>query len=148
CVRLVSFEQATEDGSPMLTHTADCEDCDFRLSKVAPRDWAEGSLRPVYLYHPQYPRLVSEERGATWTLENLLSDDLDQREAWEETIPIGYIPQVNHTHGLLETTYGIANDQGVAIGESTAAAAFFSLPVSEVSEGERGALLDVSELSK
>ncbi|CAM9396599.1 unnamed protein product, partial [Discosporangium mesarthrocarpum] len=120
---------------------------------VPPRDWAEGSQRPVYLYRPQYPHLVTEERGNTWKMENLVVDDLDQRGRWEETQPIGFIPQVNHTHGLLEAVYGIANDQGVAIGESTSAATFFSSPrpaleKNDPEENTGRALFDVSELSK
>ena len=35
---------------PMVTHTADCSDCDFRIAKVPSRDWGIGELRPMYLY--------------------------------------------------------------------------------------------------
>jgi hypothetical protein len=68
--------QATTDGSTMTTHTVDCAECDWRISKVRTiasyescahvdtclfvqvpaQDWPEGSMRPVYLYRSGYPQ--------------------------------------------------------------------------------------------
>jgi hypothetical protein len=58
------------EGGPMVTHTADCSDCDFRLAKVPAKDWPVGSQRPLYLYKGEYPSTISE-RSSTWSYKNL-----------------------------------------------------------------------------
>jgi dipeptidase len=106
-----------------VTHTADCDDCDFRLAKTRPQthDLSSEPLRPVYKYHRQYPRLVATERGATWLPENLETEfePTYSSSAWVEGQIVGYLPQVEKTFGLFEALFGIMNDQQVAIGESS-----------------------------
>ena len=58
------------EGGPMVTHTADCSDCDFRLAKVPAKDWPAGSQRPLYLYRGEYPSTISD-RSSTWSYKNL-----------------------------------------------------------------------------
>ena len=58
------------EGGPMVTHTADCSDCDFRLAKVPAKDWPAGSTRPIYLYKGEYPSTISD-RSSTWSYKNL-----------------------------------------------------------------------------
>jgi len=39
CTTIAVSPEASTDGSGMVTHTADCADCDFRLAKVPAKDW-------------------------------------------------------------------------------------------------------------
>ncbi len=92
-------------GGPMTTHTMDCSDCDFRLSKVPARDWPVGSMRPLYLLRSTYPAQISEDRGDTWKIANL-EGSTEQVKTWstDETFTqvTGYIPQVQLCGMLLE----------------------------------------------
>lgn len=81
-------------GGPIATHTADCSDCDFRISKVPAKDWPEGTMRPLYLYRGEYPSTISAFRGRTWMPSNI-EGNKEQLAAWgTESIITGYIPQV------------------------------------------------------
>jgi len=82
-------------GGPIATHTADCSDCDFRISKVPAKDWPEGAMRPLYLYRGEYPSTISADRGRTWLPSNIEGNKA-QLAAWgTESIITGHIPQVN-----------------------------------------------------
>lgn len=127
------------EGSTLLTYNGDCAECDWRLNKVPARDWPEGSMRPLYLltstckstsvvpmtslfYLIHFvwnlktqliavdPRQVRDDRGVTWSPDNL--EDLPQRKEWETMTGelTGYIPQVAHTYALIEGFYGIMNE--------------------------------------
>lgn len=81
----------------MTTHTSDCSNCDFRLSKIPARDWSEGSLRPLYLLKYSYPATVSHVRGDAW-LPHDLDGTPEQLKVWgNESVITGYIPQVSLT---------------------------------------------------
>ncbi len=58
-------------GVTFATHTADCDECDFRLAKVKrftlPTP-GEGAMLPLALYRAAYPREVSD-RALTWNPE-------------------------------------------------------------------------------
>mmetsp|Transcript_4731 Transcript_4731/g.6492 ORF Transcript_4731/g.6492 Transcript_4731/m.6492 type:complete len:670 (+) Transcript_4731:1-2010(+) len=143
CTTIVVGAKAGSDG-PMCTHTADCLDCDFRLSKVPAMDFEEGLLRPLYLYRGQYPATVSYNRGTTWHPSNLEGTP-EQVQAWgQESTIVGHIPQVKHTYALYESGYGIMNEHQVAIGESTCASKFWAAPVT----AGGFARIEVREMSK
>ena len=137
CTAIAVGRAATADGSTMTTYNADCAECDWRVNKVAARDWAEGSMRPVYLLSGAYPRQVRTDRGTTWSPENL--EDMPQKSDWEKMRGeiIGHIPQVAHTHALLEGLYGIMNEFQVAIGESTCASKLWAAPKGTTGKGGR-----------
>ena len=93
CTTIVAGRTAGTQG-PMVTHTADCSDCDFRIAKVPARDWAPGSMRPLYVYKNNYPATITSERGATWHPSNL-EGTAEQLAAWgTESVVLDYIPQV------------------------------------------------------
>ena len=48
CTSIAVGRKASIDDTVMTTHTSDCADCDWRLNKVPARDWAPGSMRPIY----------------------------------------------------------------------------------------------------
>ena len=71
CTTIIISPKASVDGSAMVTYTADCEDCDFRMNKVPPMSWPENSLRAIYLSKGAYPLRIAEDRGYTYSKENL-----------------------------------------------------------------------------
>lgn len=132
------------DSCAYSTTTSDCKECDFRLAFVPARTHEAGSMRPIYEVRFTYPHVVSN-RSTTWRKRNLQGSE-SQLSKWDTTKPIGYIPQVPSTNALYETgsSYGLINEHGVSMGESTCPAVFVSKPVSDGGH----ALFDVSELSK
>jgi dipeptidase len=150
CTTIAVGPGATTDGSTINTHNSDCADCDWRVNKVPAKDWAPGSLRPVYQPYSPYPSRVNNDRGRTWRVDNL--EHLPQRKVWE-TLPaaqtiLGYIPQVNHTYALFEGMYAIMNEHQVGIGESTCAAKLWAAPAGFKGLKNGTALLEVNELSQ
>ena len=71
CTAIVVSRGGTIDGSTMTTHTADCFECDWRVNKVPARDYPAGAMRPIYLLTGAYPRQVRNDRGYTWSIDNL-----------------------------------------------------------------------------
>eukprot|EP00177_Eucheuma_denticulatum_P003988 GFKZ01007207.1.p1 GENE.GFKZ01007207.1~~GFKZ01007207.1.p1 ORF type:complete len:665 (+),score=106.55 GFKZ01007207.1:449-2443(+) len=145
CTAIVIGRLATTDGSTYAASSADCSECDFRLAKVPARTHGVNATRPVYLYNYHYPHVVSG-RARTWEASNL-EGTASQLALWSSgTKPLGYIPEVKHTYALFEggAGYGIMNEHGVAMGESTCPSRFVAKP-----KGYGGdALLDVGELTK
>ncbi|CAM9124545.1 unnamed protein product, partial [Heterosigma akashiwo] len=119
CTTILVGSEASATGSPMVTHNADCDQCDFRINKVPAQSWNPAKdMRPIYYGKLSYPRLVSSSRGETWKPGNL--EDMPQKRAWENSsIILDHIPQVESTFALLEGLYGIMNEHQVAIGESS-----------------------------
>lgn len=128
CTTIIMGKDAGIQG-PMTTHTADCADCDFRLSRTPAKHHPPGSMRPLYIYTSSYPSLVTEDRGETWKRKNLEGSP-HQLNFWKKngTEIVGYIPQVPYTYALVEGGYGIMNEHQVSMGESTCAAKLWTKP--------------------
>lgn len=93
CTAIATGKLAGLDG-PMTTHNADCSNCDFRINKVPAKDWADGVMRPLYVYKGDYPATITSQRGITWHPSNL-QGNTEQLKAWgNESIITGYIPEV------------------------------------------------------
>jgi len=137
CTTLIAGRLATEDGSVMCTHSNDGGGTtDPRLVKIPAADHSDNAMRPVYWATEDYPRYVGKERGApAYYPRN------------EKELPskqIGEIPQVPHTYGYIEMTYGAINERQVGIGESTCSGVFGTTAV-----GHGGkALLSIDTLSQ
>lgn len=126
----------------MATHSNDGGGTtDPRLVKIPARDFSANSLRPIYASPESYPRYVGSYRGAKEYLrENCEAGKSD----CDNFIPIGYIPQVNHTLSYFEETYGALNEKQVGIAESTCSGVFAALAI-----GSGGkALLSIDQLSQ
>lgn len=107
CTAIIVGPKASIGGS-MTTHTSDCSNCDFRLSKIPARDWPEGSLRPLYLLKYSYPATVSYIRGDAWLPQDLEGTP-EQLKAWgNESVITGYIPQVSY---IISTVLELNKDQ-------------------------------------
>ena len=77
CTTLV----AALNGTTFATHTADCQDCDFRIAKVPREVISTGGDEDVMLYRRQYPREVSD-RAATWSAARLAGPSAEHVEFW------------------------------------------------------------------
>jgi len=133
----VASGAAGGDASTLVAHSNDGEPpTDSRLVKVPPRDHAAGAVRPVYFTPEDYPRFVGD-RGVP---EYLPVEHLNQT-AFKA---IGHIPEVAHTYGFLEETYGAQNEHQLGIAESTCSGIFGTKPA-----GHGGkAMLSVDSLSQ
>ena len=117
CTTIIVTPGASEDGSMYVTHSDDNELSDQRLVFVPAADHEPGSMRPVYCSacalgeFPQYnsfsyPRIVCDERGPTYNTPGYAS-----------SVPLGEIPQVEHTYAYFDGSYGIMNEHQLMIGE-------------------------------
>jgi len=114
CTIMAVGKDASASGCPMVTHSDDSgpTTTDVRLIRVPRKRWAAGSVRPLYHWRDPYPRVVS----------SILSPEYAPVEGQGEFKPIGNIPQVPETWAYWDTDYGLQNEWGLSIGESTATA--------------------------
>ena len=119
CTTLIVTPGATVDGSMYVTHSDDNELEDERIIFVPAMDHTAGSERNVYAAgnamgeFPEYncytyPRLVCPERGPGY-----------DTPGYPVSIPLGTIPQVEHTYSYFDGIYGIMNQHQLMIGECT-----------------------------
>ncbi len=127
CTTTITGKDASADGSVMVSHTDDGMG-DARVVYVPAMDYPEGSLRPVFYdnaamgYLPQWGgsqthRLVTDTRGPGYGINNETP-----------SVPLGYIPQVEHTYAYIDANYGIMNEHQVSIGECTNKAKVHPMP--------------------
>jgi dipeptidase len=139
CTAIIVSKAAGSEG-PMTTHTADCMNCDFRISKVAAMDHPKGSRAPIYQNVATYPRYIGNERGETFRREYVKTGVWD----WPDTEPLGYIPQVDHTYAYIDGIYAIQNEHGLSMGESTCGGKLINFPVNAGGK----ALFDLPSLTR
>jgi dipeptidase len=107
---VVLDRNGTRNVGPVVTHVSDCSDCDVRMAFVPSKRHGPGAKRPVYDgTHSLYPRFVSPDRANTYAPVS----DIKVSE------PVGFIDEVEMTHGLWESFYPLINEKGLAFGEST-----------------------------
>lgn len=115
CTTLVVGKAASSDGSVMLTQSDDGENnADARLCFVPAKDFPAGSLHAIYYDTEDFPRYVGYDRG----------DCYFPQQGEKPQTPIGYIPEEEHTYAYFDSTYGLVNEHGVGIGESTCSGVF------------------------
>jgi dipeptidase len=138
CTAIAVGKDASASGFPMIGHSEDAGPManDVRLIRVPRKSWPVGSKR--YLYHWQngYPRVVSTQLPAA-----------DYAPVGDEALTpvIGDIPQVAETWAYWDTLYGVQNEWGLSIGESTCTARTVGWP-SNLPHGYNGA--GIEDLSK
>ncbi|CAE7872886.1 pipD, partial [Symbiodinium necroappetens] len=123
CTIIAVGRAASASGAPMIGHSDDAGSStnDIRLIRVPRQRWPEGSKRPVYFWQIGYPRLVSSERSPEYAAVG------DQK----DTHPLGFVPQVPETWAYWDTNYGVQNEWGLSIGESTSSARTVGWPASK-----------------
>eukprot|EP00933_Yihiella_yeosuensis_P081048 TRINITY_DN94588_c0_g1_i1.p1 TRINITY_DN94588_c0_g1~~TRINITY_DN94588_c0_g1_i1.p1 ORF type:complete len:591 (-),score=109.31 TRINITY_DN94588_c0_g1_i1:30-1802(-) len=118
CTVFAAGKKATKDGSVIISHSDDGDpNNDARLIYVPAADYAPGSFRAVFYTPENYPRYVGPLRGPDYMPD-------DDTKAYNTTGIIGWIDQVNHTYGYQDSSYGVLNEHGVSVAESTCGAAF------------------------
>uniref|UniRef100_A0A7S3K181 Dipeptidase n=1 Tax=Aureoumbra lagunensis TaxID=44058 RepID=A0A7S3K181_9STRA len=103
-------------------------------------------MRPVYKYRAEYPRFLGVGKGATYYESNTKKWSSAWAPETGDFAPIGYIPEteMEETYGYVDGGYGVMNEIGLTIGESTCAAELIAKPAG--SDGSV-ALLDIRELT-
>lgn len=97
CTSITVGKKASSDGSVMTSHTDDSHRTRSWMDITPPKDHKNGSVAPMY------KRVKSD----TFAMPIYQHDH------------IGDIPQVDHTHGFINTAYPCMNQYQLAIGEST-----------------------------
>ena len=142
CTTFAVGRKATADGSVMATHSNDGGGTtDPRLVKVPARDYPKDTMRPIYSSPENYPRYVGIEREVSMYFPENCQAGPDRCDPF---VPIGYIPQVNHTFSYFEATYGTMNEKQVSLTESTCSGVFSALPLNIGGK----ALLSIDQLSQ
>lgn len=119
CTTSVVTPGASADGSMLVSHSDDCHLLDMSVVFVPAKDWPKGSERPVYASAvaveelPEFnaffvPRIVDADRAPAYA-----------HAGEKQSIPVGFIPQVEHTYAYLDANYGIINEHGLMFGECT-----------------------------
>ena len=108
CTSILVSCNASAHGYAMLAHAADCNDCDSRIALVPNRKHNSTELHAVRGMHHQFPREWSDRATVYFPPEGVPFDQ-----------PLGFIPEVNETYALWESVYGLMNEHGLTIGESS-----------------------------
>ncbi|CAE7749526.1 pipD [Symbiodinium sp. CCMP2592] len=85
------------------------------LVRVPRQKWPKGSTRKLFEWHIPYPRMVTSSLGPAYEP----VDGQEETCSNHEFVPIGEIPQVEETWAYWDTEYGMQNEWGLSIGEST-----------------------------
>ena len=104
---LVSFNASALNAS-MCAQSADCSDCDSRIALVPNKRYNATTLHAVRGIHHRFPREYSDRASVYLPPGNISYDR-----------PLGFIPEVNETYGMWESVYGLMNEHGLTIGESS-----------------------------
>jgi len=122
CTSIIVNADAMADGSAIASHSNDCADCDWRMAYVPAKDHPPHSERIVYdAVWSTYPRIVDPSR----------SEQYQPGAGITASKELGRIPQVNHTYALWEASYGLMNEHGLGLGESTCPAFLVGKGVSD-----------------
>jgi len=114
CTIVAVGKDASASGYPIVSHTDDsgASTTDIRWIRVPRKKWPAGSMRPLHDWADGYPRVVVGSRSPEYAPVN----------GQEETVPLGQIPQVPETYAYWDMDYGVQNEKGLSIGESTCTA--------------------------
>jgi len=139
CTAIGVGKDASASGYPMVGHSEDAGGSanDVRLVRVPRQQWPEGSMRPLYEWGATYPRVVSAAQSPEYAPVN----------GEEDTVPLGYIPQVPETWGYWDTDYGVQNEKGLSIGESTCTARTVGWSTAHPYGFNRAGIEDLSKLA-
>jgi len=106
CTTIAVSAGASATNVPMTGHSADCINCDTRLALVPGKTHKEGALHDVMGTQPDFRRRHSDRATVYMNM--------------PDRYPVLVrIPEVNNTYGVWEATYGLINEVGLVMGESS-----------------------------
>jgi dipeptidase len=100
CTSITVGKKASADGSVMTSHTDDSHRSRTNIYVTPAQDYEQGAKQTLY--------------KREWAKKQLPGQMLRY-----DNIPVGEIPQVEHTYQFLNTAYPCVNEAQLAIGEST-----------------------------
>ena len=119
CTTMLVTKGASADGSVFVAHSDDSELFDPRLVYVPAADHEPGEKRPVYY---DAAALGSKPKYHSYALHRYVGDDRGPTyvdPSKPQSIPLGYIPQVEHTYAYYDGSYAIMNEHQLMFGECT-----------------------------
>ena len=125
CTTIAIGKDANLEGAPIVTHTNDCADCDFRVGFIPRMHHAPSARRPVGQAFSQYPRRVDNVSAAIYDMDVSMLPKLVR----EQLIPVATLPQVSETNAIFDANYPILNHHGLMMGESTCSAKLQGLSI-------------------
>eukprot|EP01135_Chromosphaera_perkinsii_P000512 Nk52_evm6s106 gene=Nk52_evmTU6s106 len=133
CTSTAAGKLATDGLFTALTYTADCKECDNRVVHIPAMKHDKGSKKKIIDSLKQdFPRYVGEDRGEWYR-----SQSADEKESPAR----GSIPEVEKTYAYFDSVYGIMNEHGLGMGESSC--------YSRIAVGPKSpALFEIAELSR
>lgn len=139
CTIIAVGKDASSSGYAMVGHTDDAgyDTTDVRLTRVTRKDWPAGSKRGLFRWNDGYPRIVRRDLGP----------DYDPVGAQTESPPLREIPQVSKTWAYWDTDYGVQNEKGLSIGESTCAAKTVGWPADLLYGYNNAGIEDLSKIA-
>lgn len=120
CTIVAVGKKASSTGYPLVTHTNDNgpQTADVRVTRTPRARWPVGSRRPLYQWMSGYPRVVSSTLSPAYA-------PVGQQRDW---VPLATIPQVEETWAYWDMNYGLQNEWGLSMGESTCTAKTVGFP--------------------
>eukprot|EP00929_Paragymnodinium_shiwhaense_P105221 TRINITY_DN7014_c0_g1_i2.p1 TRINITY_DN7014_c0_g1~~TRINITY_DN7014_c0_g1_i2.p1 ORF type:complete len:681 (+),score=156.56 TRINITY_DN7014_c0_g1_i2:67-2109(+) len=139
CTAVGVGRDASATGYPMIGHSEDSGPVpnDVRLVRVPRKKHAPGSMRPLYNWQATYPRVVNAD----------LSPDYAPFQDEVESTALGAIPQIPETYAYWDTDYGVQNEMGLSIGESTCTAKTVGWPSDKPYGYNKAGIEDLSKLA-
>jgi len=114
CTIVAVGADASSTGSPIVSHTDDSgpDTTDVRFVRVPRQQWPKGSTRKFHAWADGYPRVVDAQIAPEYA-------PVGDQKPFEV---LAEIPQVAETYAYWDMDYGVQNEWGVSIGESTGTA--------------------------
>jgi len=132
CSTIMAGSGATIDQSVLASYSDDGNGkSDFRFVYVGAKDHEEGAMRPIYDDTEDYPRFVGTGRSPVY----------EPKPGQTPTKILGHIPEVAHTYGYSEGTYGVQNEMGLSMVETSCSARLFG-------SRKRGSIMSIDQLSR
>jgi dipeptidase len=133
CTTMIAGKDATTDGSVIVAHSDD-DVSDTRVIYVPAKDWdlknKSESQRPVYyddcslgreMYADEKNKITYNSTELRRYIGKSRGPGYDTKD-YRESIPLGSIPQVQHTYAYFDSEYGVMNEHQLMIGECTCGA--------------------------
>ena len=118
CTIMAVGQKASADGSVMVSHTNDGLS-DPRAIYIPAMDHPKGSKRPVFYTHNALGYNPAYGASETVRLNTKAFGPGYDSPGVPQSVPIGFIPQVEHTYAYIDSAYAVINEHQLIMGECT-----------------------------